>query len=306
MNNKIMWTYMVQLGMKMWPNHDTKALDFDRAFWKELSEYLAECGCNCVLLDIGEGLVYDCHPELSSEGAYTKDEMRAEIERLTSLGIEVIPKLNFSACHNMWMGKFARMVTTDEYYKFCEEIIDEVCELFKPRYFHIGMDEENYDLEKTYDFVLIRQNDLWWHDLLHTVDCVEKNGVRAIMWSDYARHKPDIYVERLPKSVVTAVWNYNPKIEGDDLTDFEKNRSMPFEVCKEHGYDQFPTGSNYYHPENFELLCAYCARHLNDEHLIGIMQTPWYSTTEENREKLWEAASLMKKGKELFESMTSN
>ncbi len=285
----------------MWPDRVSKTLKFDRKLWKELSEYLAACGCNCIALDIGEGLIYDSHPEIAAEGAFTKDEMREEIKRLNSLGMEVIPKLNFSACHDMWMGKYARMLSTDEYYQFCKDVIDETCELFTPRYFHIGMDEENYELEKSYDYVVIRQNDLWWHDLFYIVDCVEKNGARAIAWADYARHKPDVFAERLPKSVIASVWNYNTKIEGDDMTDFQKNRSMPFDVCKEHGFDQFPTGSSFFHAENFERLCAYCARHLNDEHLIGIMQTAWYATDEEHRGKLWEAAELFAKGKEIFE-----
>ncbi len=305
MENKILWSYMVQLGMKMWNDHVGVPFEFDREVWKELSEYLVDCGCNCIVLDIGEGLIYDSHPEIAVEGAYTKAEMKAEIERLNALGMEVIPKLNFSACHNMWMDKYSRMVSTDEYYKFCEDLIDETCELFKPRYFHLGMDEENYDLEKSYDYVLIRQNNLWWHDLLHTVECVEKHNVRAIIWADYARHKPDEFVAKLPKSVVPAVWNYNTKIEGDDMSDFQKNRSMPFDVCKEHGFDQFPTGSNFFHIENFERLSAYCARHLSDEHLIGVMQTPWYATNNEHREKLWEAADLLKVGKAAFEEIAN-
>ncbi len=303
MDNKILWSFLVQLGMAMWPDRVSKTLKFDRKLWYEFSKHLADCGCNCVCLDIGEGLIYDSHPEIAADGAFTKDEMREEIKRLNSLGIEIIPKLNFSACHDMWMGKYSRMVSTDEYYQFCKDVIDETCKLFKPRYFHIGMDEENYELEKTYDYVVIRQNELWWHDLRYLADCVEKNGARAIIWADYARHYPEIFAEKLPKSVIASVWNYNEKIEGEDMTDFQKNRSMPFDVCKEHGFDQLPAGSNFFHEENFELLSAYCARHLNDEHLIGIMQTVWYATDEEHRDKLWESAALFKKGKELFDSM---
>ena len=35
------------------------------------------------------------------------------------------------------------MLSTTVYRQFCADLIKEVCEVFKPRYFHLGMDEEN-------------------------------------------------------------------------------------------------------------------------------------------------------------------
>ncbi len=307
-NNKI-WSCMVQLGMAMWHESLSDTLVFDREMWKEWSEYLAKSGCNNILLDIGEGLVYDCHPELAAKNAFTKDEMKAEIKRLADLGIEIMPKLNFSTCHNMWMGKYSRMISSDEYYKFCEDIIDETCEIFSPRYFHLGMDEETIELEKNFDYVVLRQNDLWWHDLYHIVNRVESHGARAVIWADYARHKPDEFVAKLPKSVIPSVWYYFTQFENfhDDgvrTKDVYEIRVKPFDICNEHGFDQIPAGSNIYHRENLELLTRYCKEHIDDEHLLGIMTAPWYATTEEYRQKLFEAADTIKECREIFESMS--
>ena len=90
------WIDLVHLGMKMWgdlpsdkpPKRDgimTKVLTdeefaaihcdpekrakdrlhFDEAFWAELSAKLRSSGCNCLLIDVGEGLSYPSHPELA-------------------------------------------------------------------------------------------------------------------------------------------------------------------------------------------------------------------------------------------------
>ena len=62
---------------------------------------------------------------------------------LRALGIEPLPKLNFSTCHDAWLGPYSRMVSTPAYYDVCRDLIDEVAELFGgPRFFHLGMDEE--------------------------------------------------------------------------------------------------------------------------------------------------------------------
>lgn len=302
MKAKMMWCCMVQLGMRMWINHGVdQKMKFDRAFWQTFSEKLSACGCNSVVLDIGEGIQYDSCPELAVSDAYTKEEMREELRRLRSLGIEVIPKLNFSTAHNMWMGNYSRMVSTKAYYKFCEDIIDETCELFRPAFFHVGMDEETYEIEKDYDYMVLRQNDLWWHDLYHITSRVERNGARAIVWADYARQRPEEFVAKLPKSVIPSVWYYF-----DEFDNFSEEkyriRVMPFCRCNEQGFDQFPAGSNVYYRENLALLTDYCKKNIDRDKLLGIMQTPWVATIEKNREKLWECAETIREARAAFEA----
>lgn len=81
------------------------------------------------------------------------------------MGLEPVPKLNFAAGHDIWLGEYSRMVTTKKYYEVCGHLIEEVAHIFdKPRFFHLGMDEENAEDQRYLDLVVIRQNDLWWHD----------------------------------------------------------------------------------------------------------------------------------------------
>ena len=139
---------------KTWEIGASNKLRFDYNLWVEYSEKLKQCGVNTIVLDVGDGIVYDTHPELKIEGSLTKEEMKAELDRLYGMGFEVIPKLNFSTCHDVWLKEYSKMVSTKWYYQVCADLIDEVCELFKPKYLHLGMDEEVYENQKQYDYIV--------------------------------------------------------------------------------------------------------------------------------------------------------
>lgn len=67
------------------------------------------------------------------------------------------------------------MVSTSEYYSVCQDLIQEVIEIFDtPRFFHLGMDEETAQHQQTYNYAIMRQNDLWWDDLHFYVNETEK------------------------------------------------------------------------------------------------------------------------------------
>ncbi len=60
------------------------------------------------------------------------------------MGIEPIPKLNFSAAHDAWLKDYSRMVSTLGYYEVCRNPDPGVRLLFDTRFFHLGMDEETH------------------------------------------------------------------------------------------------------------------------------------------------------------------
>jgi len=299
----MLWSCLLQLGMKMWPTHKEDHLEFEWPMWYEFIDKLKECGCNCVIIDIGEGIRFDSHPELAVKDSWTKEEAAKEIARLKSLGFEVIPKLNFSCAHDMWLGKYAWMVGTPKYYEVVADVIAETCELFKPKYFHLGMDEENAGIQAKYDFIRIRQNDLWWNDLYFYIDCVEKGGARPMMWSDYARHHLEEFVEKCPKSMVQCVWYYFTVFDNMEEEKY-RIRLLPFIECEKKGFDQLPTGTNTWDDrrENLRLLTDYVTDVISDEHLFGIMQTPWKATMAVNRDKLFESAETIKESIAAYEA----
>ena len=127
------------------------------------------------------------------------------------------------------------------------------------------------------------------------------NCARAVVWADYARHRPEEFVQKLPKSVIPSVWYYF-----NEFKDFSEEkyriRVMPFDVCNEYGFDQFPAGSNVYHRENLEALTRYCKVHIYHDKLLGMMQTPWKATVEANRAALWECAETIRAARAAFEA----
>ena len=286
----------------IWKSPASPKLRFDREFWLEYCDRLVQSGSNAVVIDLGDAMIYDSHPELAVEGAFTKDEMRRELDRLNSLGLEVIPKLNFSATHDVWLGEYSRMLSTEKYYEVCRDLIDEVCELFEPRYFHIGFDEETYEHQRDYDYITVRNGDIWWHDLEFIAGCVEKNGARALVWSDYARNRPEEFVSRLPKSVIAVNWYYFNEFDGD-VSEQSRIRIAPFDILDEHGFDQIPGGSVEYFEDNFELLAAYCKKHVSSDKLLGFIQTTWCSVEEEYKQKLFDGADAVSRAISAFKKV---
>src|SRR4051812_40226086 len=140
-------------------------LRFDEPLWNELLERMAKAGMNMVVIDVGDGVQFQSHPEIPVQGAWSRDKLKSELNKLRSMGLEPIPKLNFSACHDQWLGEYARMLSTKIYYQVCKDLIAETIDLFdRPRYFHLGMDEEETHHQENFQYVVSRKYDLWWHD----------------------------------------------------------------------------------------------------------------------------------------------
>ena len=89
----------------------------DDTVWKEAVDSCAQAGMNAVFIDIGEGMAFPSHPELAVKGTWSVEKMQKELARIRSLGMEPLPKLNFSACHDSWLKEYHRMLSTKEYYQ---------------------------------------------------------------------------------------------------------------------------------------------------------------------------------------------
>jgi hypothetical protein len=134
------------------------------------------------------------------------------------------------------------------------------------------MDEEKASYQQSYEYVVVRQHELWWHDFMFLMDQVEKAGSRAWIWSDYVWEHQEQFVARMPKSVIQSNWYYGLPFNR------EIGYVKAYHDLEDHGYDQIPTGSNFDHPENFEKTVNYCTDHISPERLMGFLQTPWKPT----------------------------
>ena len=283
---KKMWAYLMHLSDNMWADpgatvHPTSAqyhseLSVDEKVWKETIDYLPMQGINTVLIDIGDAIQYESHPEISIKGAWSKDKFKKELDRMRAMGLTPLPKLNFSAGHDIWLGVYSRMVSTPQYYQVCKDIILEIIELFDtPEYFHLGLDEETYGYQSTLAYCCIRHGDLWWHDAYYLFDICEKAGVRPWVWSDYCWHHPETFLEKMPKSVLQSNWWYN-KIRKNPDGSYQAVQYGTYRVLEEAGFDQVPCCSTIegYHSSAYATM-QMGREEIAPERLIGYMTAPW-------------------------------
>ena len=300
---KEMWGFLAHFGVKMWERRaDYPRFDFDYSVWRTATDRMAEKGVNTLVIDLGEGLVYPSHPELGLPGSWEPERMRDEISRLKRTGILAVPKLNFSATHDQWLGKWRRYLSTPEYYGVCAEIIRDVAEIFdESPLFHLGWDEETYALQDRpcTRMVRLRRGDLWWNDCLFTIGEAEKHGMRPWIWSDAYWHHPEEFLKRMPKNVLQSNWYYGRDLSEAHLRHLDETigptPSGPrvpivraYRELSEAGYDQVPTGSTYrkndFQTQNFPALVRYCRKTVAPGRLKGFLMAPWI--VENKRESL--------------------
>jgi hypothetical protein len=294
---------LLHLSFNMWEDAaspatlDRKAtprLRFDEKLWEELTRRMADRGMNMLVLDLGDGIRYDSHPEIAVEGAWTVQRLRDEAARLRQMGIELIPKLNFSACHDEWLGPWSRCVSTPAYYQVCQELIAEVCELLKPRFFHLGLDEETAEHQRRFSYIVVRQNELIWHDMLFLIDQVRRNGARPWIWSDFIWHHEEAFLKRMPGDVLQSNWYYGPKFEfAPDSTEPGATYTKAYRLLDSAGFDQIPTCSNHSDVENTALTVQYARKWIEPARLKGFLQAPWRPTVPEFRDRLLQATDLL-------------
>lgn len=286
---------LLHLGHNMWKDSQTK-LGLNEPLWDRAVRHVAESGLNTLVVDIGEGMRFESHPELAIEGSWSVDKVRDFVRSANALGIEVVPKLNFSACHDAWLGEYHRMISTRKYYEVVADLIREAADVFcSPRYFHLGMDEEIFWHQRNYDIAIIRGADLWWHDLLYFVGCAEKAGCRAWVWSDFGWKHPD-FVTKCPKSVLQSNWYYDDDCTGFDVAKMDpKDPYRPmvgfFAELEKAGFDQVPCGSNWVSGQRREKkvdadgvigdLVRHCRKTVAPERLKGFLMTSWNYITDE-------------------------
>ena len=232
----MIWSYFLQLSNHMWnPISTTPGIKPDGSAnpengtdletWDKLIDFIAERQYNMLVIDVGDAVKYESHPEISAPDAWDKDFLRKKLDEIRALGITPIPKLNFSTCHDAWMKEYGRMVSTPKYYQVVADVIREVCEVFDyPRYFHLGMDEAHgvgtgkfKDLHgKESPFNIINRH------LKKVVELCKKHGFEPMMWSDmYFRcgsKNNDYYdkecvipkevIKDIPKEVELVYWDY--------------------------------------------------------------------------------------------------
>ena len=327
-NKDFMWSALLHLGSNMWDDFEVGPDDWAKSeeeekvrpnpygpsgrrrsmyhsylrchddIWRKTVDHAAAEGMNAVFIDIGEGMAYPSHPELAVPGTWSVEKMQKELARMRALGLEPLPKLNFSTCHDSWLKQYHRMVSTPKYYQVVADVIRDTCEIFgSPRLFHIGYDEEMPIAMFNNFHAVSRQGDLWWHDLFYTIGQVEKNGSRAVMWSDAIWIGRKEYIKRMSKGVLQSNWYYRSDFSEKKLkwnSEFEKkggwgetvNGAAAFMELEKAGFDQLPCASNWAEDACADAVVKYCKEHIDPSRLKGFCMAPWEMSIPDTADKV--------------------
>ena len=307
MKKDMIWAYLIHLSYHMWDDPHTVCVDWyvknpytesngtDMRTWDSVVKYVAECGYNTLLIDVGDGIKYESVPEISAPDAWDKDLLRKKLREARALGLEVIPKLNFSCAHHTWLKKYGRMVGTAEYYSVCARLIKEVLEVFDyPRLIHFGMDEERQvsAIERR-GIHVIRGDDIWWHDMFFYFGEAEKYGATPWVWSDFYWRNGDSFIKNMPKSAIQSNWFYQ-RFRKYPEGDISNKRISTYEELDALGFKQIPCASTCRGYDGGELNSVQTILHarerLNEDNVLGFMMAPWRNTVPLEEHYLKDAA----------------
>ena len=300
------WNMWSDVPVKSWgPYKTTEELSVvcaadrfrtDVGVWNRVTERFAADGCNMIVIDLGEALAYPSHPELAVEGSWSPERMRAELRRLRTLGLEPVPKLNFSASHDTWLKEYGRMVSSEAYYRVCADVIRDVAEIFgRPRFFHLGYDEETAAHQSQYGHCTVRQGELWWHDFLWFAETVRRTGSRPWIWSDFCWHHREEFLARMPKDVLQSNWYYGREFDPSRLSEEERTYVETYATLDRAGFDQIPCGSNWDFDDCFPKTVEHARKTVSSERLKGFLMAPWFFPDPRREKKLLEASDIVRK-----------
>lgn len=328
-----MWGLLVHLSKNMWYPIKTELKEhFDDDFWNWILEESVKAGINTIILDVGDGIEYATHPEISIKGAWSRNRVRQELKKCREMGLTLIPKLNFATPHDMWLGEYARMISTNTYYRVANDLIKEVYEVFgHPQYIHLGFDEEDARHVRNNELAIYRQGELFWHDLRFLMDCVTDTGAKPFIWGcPLYRHFEEYQAHIGVDDCILSPWAYNA-IKKEHWTPVESRAEYvayynegdyaklgikyveedPYLVMFREvspkvvagGYKIVPCASVYNRCDyNHMDMIEYFKEMTPDDQFVGFMSAPWCSTvpTERSRQFYEETFRFFKEAKDAY------
>lgn len=295
MKQDMIWAFLIHLSWHEWDDPSSKPWglylepgwkdenETDIEVWDKVIVQLPQYGINTVLIDIGDALQYDTHPEISAPDAWSKAFLRKKLDEIRKLGMTPIPKLNFSTCHDAWLKIYGRMVSTPMYYQVCADLIKEVCEVFDhPTLFHLGMDEETDYYQRNNEMTICRHGELWEHDFEFLCAECEKYGARPWIWSSFLTKFHREYLETKCSKNVLMSTGYYRKIENKK----EDQKVLPQDiigyeqigVLSELGFEQVVLCSTFAYKNSTLQMLRLAKEKVDLSRLKGFMTAPWLKT----------------------------
>jgi len=215
---------------------------------RTITEVLAPSGVNVLIVEVNYNFEFHSHPELSHDGAVTKEDARALSALCRAQGIRLIPQFNCFG-HQSWAARTGELlqkypeldvspeVPSDNKGIYCRSwnplhpktneivfaLFDELLDAFQADAFHIGMDEvflypeagDPYFNGETHAQVFAKAVNDYHAYLTH-------KGVTMLMWGDRLLDKATMpyheyeasavgtaeAIDLIPKDIVICDWHY--------------------------------------------------------------------------------------------------
>lgn len=292
-----------QLTMGAHYNQERDYVLFERSAWDKIVKELPKLGVNTVIIDLAEGVKYDCAPELALPGTLEKTEFKEMLNELIALGLTAIPKLDFSAAHDVWMGNYAKMPGTEEYREFVKKLIAEVAELFgKPAYFHLGLADESIQYQTWYGLSIVRGPKCYWEDVYAMFDAVRAAGARPMIFGEYFYREPEIFTTMVPKDVIVCAQFAARFLDACDRygRDRRTDAQKKFEALCELPNELFLCGQGLPLRQNITEMFWFAKQH-PEKNILGVGAFPNLPTTDLFDYALLNEAMRLGKGKEYYD-----
>jgi hypothetical protein len=191
-----------------WVKDKSRERRYCRATAEAVIREAARAGFNLLLLDVKDAVRYRGLPDIRRRYSVPMSELRSLAALARGLGMEVVPKLNFSLSpqyrHSAWLWATQSDFDSPARWARAMTALDEVVAAVAPRRVHVGMDEDDTRSPGQYRAAL--------HLLRRRL---KARGLGMMMWADCGhRWRPsDLWkvvpaVESLPRDVALMIWNY--------------------------------------------------------------------------------------------------
>lgn len=238
---------------------------------------------NYIFLTINNGMIYHSHPEISKPNALTIEEIKEIITYAKEKNIEIIPEINLLS-HQEWLLSpiYPDLIIKDRYfsnsqsmfhtyipkderiYKIVFELLDEIIEIFQPKYIHIGHDEafglRVFNEPESYQLFAEHVNRIR--------DFLARKGIKTLIWGDMLRKdhnglEKSIYkaLDLINKDIIICNWYY----KNYDFSSIDYFTNKGFNVIAATFKDE----------RTVEKLTTYLKLKKNEK-VLGAMATTWY------------------------------
>ena len=257
---------------------------FEKAAFHKMTEEAKNAGFDTLVLELAEGIVYNCHPELAIEGSMPRDEFKAELERLKNMGFSLIPLVDFSPAKNAWMQELG-YVGTKRYDDACEAILREVIELFeRPEYVHLGYDDESFLAQEDNAVIYKRHYSKRIEDANRLFDICREYGVKPWIWMSKAILEAYGGEEEFRKGIPTDVTLTSlafKRVQEYHIKENRADRDMTLTSdIEKWGYPQIPMTSTWLYQAVPMQAFSFYTKHCKGDNFKGFLCHPCIFTVE--------------------------